>query len=134
MADGGLKAPVLDWSAPDIAEAFRLFKQRINLYFKIKKTPEKEQAWQIVLNTGDEGIRRFNCWGLTEEEAEKPKTIFERFEEQLEPEENFRVCRLKLSKFRQLEKSFSISKALMIFFSFFKSFIIFQLHTYSRAL
>ena len=104
MADGGLKAPVLDWSAPDIAEAFRLFKQRINLYFKIKKTPEKEQAWQIVLNTGDEGIRRFNCWGLTEEEAEKPKTIFERFEEQLEPEENFRVCRLKLSKFRQLEK------------------------------
>ena len=94
-------APMLDWSSPNIVEAFKLFQQRMELYFTVKKTDITEQPATILLATGDEGLRRYNSWGLSDDDKKDPKKIFKNFIEQLEPAENHRVCRLQLSHYQQ---------------------------------
>ena len=93
--------PTLDWGAGNIAESFKLFQQRMKLYFTIKNTPVAEQVPTILLATGDEGLRRFNSWSLTALQSADPEVIFTCFLEQLEPPDNFRISRLKLRKFHQ---------------------------------
>ena len=93
--------PHMDWLATNQAQTFKLFKQRLELYFKVKKIKKEEQVSYILLQVGDEGLRRFNAWALSDEELKDPDIIFQRFVEQLEPPENFRVCRLKLMQYRQ---------------------------------
>ena len=67
----------------------------------MKNTDEALQVPTLLLATGEEGLRRFNSWSLTAEEKKDIQVVFKRFVEQLEPPENFRIARLKLSKFQQ---------------------------------
>ncbi|XP_030851766.1 uncharacterized protein K02A2.6-like [Strongylocentrotus purpuratus] len=92
--------PRMDWGAPNLAEAFRMFRQRLSLYFLAKHTPKEDEVPIILLAAGEEGLQRYNCWTLSESE-QTAKIILDRFEEQLEPQDNFRVCRLKLSRTMQ---------------------------------
>ena len=55
----------------------------------------------ILVQVGDEGLRRYNSWTMSEEDKIDPKKIFAAFEEQLEPPENYRISRLKLTQYRQ---------------------------------
>ena len=96
---GGM--PTFDWKTDNMAENFRLFKQRMNLFFQVKKVKDEDKPAMILLATGNEGLRRFNCWNLSEDDQKKPEVLFEHFEEQLEPQDNYRVCRLKLSSYSQ---------------------------------
>ena len=93
--------PRMDWSVQNQADTFKLFKQRIELYFKAKRIEPEDQVVHILLQVGDEGLRRYNSWSLTEDERKDPGKIFEKFMEQLEPSENYRISRLKLMHFRQ---------------------------------
>ena len=93
--------PRMDWSVPNVAETFKLFKQRIELYFKAKRIEIADQVVHILLQVGDEGLRRYNSWTVSEEDKTDPKKIFAAFEEQLEPPENYRISRLKLTQYRQ---------------------------------
>lgn len=88
--------PRMDWMSNNPAESFQLFKQRLKLYFQVKSIKNEDQVPYILLLVGDEGLRRYNAWTLSEAEKKDPNVIFSKFEEQLEPSENFRVCRLKL--------------------------------------
>ena len=99
MGDGNI--PRMDWGAPNLAESFRMFRQRMELYFKVKHTAAADQVPTVLLAVGEEGLRRYNCWELTKDQQQEVKIIFEKFTEQLEPQENFRVCRLKLAKTMQ---------------------------------
>ena len=101
MATPSLQVPVLDWGSPNIAESFKLFKQRLELYFTVKSIKEDEKVPIILLATGEEGLRRYNSWEMSEDDRKKPQKIFSAFLEQLEPATNHRVCRLELSKFQQ---------------------------------
>ena len=92
--------PRMDWSVNNQADTFKLFIQRIELYFKAKRIEPEDQVVHILLQ-GDEGLRRYNSWTLTDNERKNPGTIFEKFIEQLEPSENYRIRRLKLMHFRQ---------------------------------
>ena len=92
--------PRMDWSVQNQADTFKLFKQRIELYFKAKRIEPEDQVVHILLQVGDEGLRRYNSWSLTEDERKDPGKIFEKFMEQLEPSENYRISRLKLMHFR----------------------------------
>ena len=94
--------PTLDWSSSDLPEAFMLFKQKFELYFQVKQTKDEDKVALVLLATGDEGIRRFNSWDITADQKKDVNFIFQTFMDQLEPAENFRVCRLKLSKCVQL--------------------------------
>ena len=75
----------MDWSVPNPADTFKLFKQRIELYFKAKRIGIEDQVVHILLQVGDEGLRRYNSWTMSEEDSIDPKKIFPAFEEQLEP-------------------------------------------------
>ena len=93
--------PRMDWSVNNQADTFKLFRQRIELYFKAKIIEPEDQVVHILLQVGDEGLRRYNSWTITDDERKNPGTIFEKFIEQLEPSENYRISRLKLMHFRQ---------------------------------
>ena len=81
------------WSVPNPADTFKLFKQRIELYFKSKRIAIEDQVVHILLQVGDEGLRRYNSWTMSEEDKIVPKKISATFEEQLEPLENYRISR-----------------------------------------
>ena len=91
----------MDWTSDNLAEAFRLFEQRLRLFFKVKKVREADQVSHILLQVGEEGLRRFNSWTLTEEEEADPAIVLQKLKEQLEPAENFRVSRLRFMGYRQ---------------------------------
>lgn len=59
--------PSMDWNTPNLAETFKLFQQRLQLYFIINKIKTEQQVNFILLQSGNEGLKRFNTWSLTEE-------------------------------------------------------------------
>ena len=52
--------PKLDWEASNLAESFKLFKQRCELYFRIKKITGDNAVAHILLAVGEEGLKRYN--------------------------------------------------------------------------
>ena len=81
---------MIDWSTANHAKSFQLFSQRLQLYFTAKKIPEAEQTAHILLQVGEEGLRHFISWALSEKQ-QMPVTILDRFKEQLETEK-FQDC------------------------------------------
>ena len=57
----------MDWHTSNLAETFKLFKQRLKLYFVVNKI-KIEQVNYILLRVGNEGFKKYNTWLLTEEE------------------------------------------------------------------
>jgi hypothetical protein len=96
-----VQVPRMDWSSSNLSETFKLFEQRLNLYFTLKGCKEEEKVATLLLSVGEEGLRRYNSWNLTSAEQKCSKSLMQKFSEQLEPMENYRICRLKLSKFQQ---------------------------------
>ena len=92
--------PYIDWQSSNLAETFKLIKQWLELYFVVDKI-KTEQVNYILLRVGNEGLKKYNMWLLTEEEKRTPEIIFNKFIEQLEPKENFRINRLKLMTYKQ---------------------------------
>ena len=91
--------PYMDWQSSNLAETFKLFKQRLELYFVVNKIKIEQQ---INYNkVGNEGLKKYNTWLLTEEEKRTPDIIFNTLIKQLEPKENFRINRLKLMTYKQ---------------------------------
>ena len=97
------ETPHFNWSSPNLTESFKLFKQQCNLMFDVKDIKVEKQVSHILLMTGQEGLKRFNSWGLSDDNAKNPAIIWKKFEEQLDPPENFRIARLVLQKYRQGE-------------------------------
>jgi len=93
--------PIMDWTNPNPAEAFKLFKQKMEFYFILNKTKPELQVTNILMKVGDIGLKRYNSWTLTEEEKRSPEFIFNKFLQQLEPKDNIWVNRLKLISYRQ---------------------------------
>ena len=91
----------MDWTSDNLAEAFRLFEQRLQLFFTVRKVREADRVSHILLQVREEGLRRFNSWTLTEEEKAVTAVILQKFGEQLEPAQNLRVSRLRLMGYRQ---------------------------------
>ena len=59
------------------------------------------------MRVGNEGLKKYNTWLLTEKEKRTPEIIFNKFIEHLEPKENFRINCLKLMTYKkEAEESF----------------------------
>ena len=43
----------MDWTSDNLAEAFRLFEQRLQFFFKVKKVREADQVSHILLQVGE---------------------------------------------------------------------------------
>ena len=99
--------PEMDWEAENVAESFKMFKQRLELYFLTKETTKEKQVAHILLQIGEKGLKMYNAMTLTEAEKKDPDILFKKIGEQVEPPEHFRVSRLKLMNMRQ-EKTESL--------------------------
>ena len=93
--------PSIDWQSSNLAETFELFKQQLELYFVVNKIKTEQQVNYILLRVGNEGLKKYNTWLLTEEEKHTPEIIFNKFIEQLKPKENSRINYLKLMTYKQ---------------------------------
>ena len=93
--------PYMDWQSSNLAETFKLFKQRLELHFVVNKIKIEQQVNYILLRVENEGLKKYNTWLLTEEEKRTPEIIFNKLIEQLEPQENFRINSLKLMTYKQ---------------------------------
>ena len=84
------------------AEMFRLFKQKLILVCEDNDvTVPASIARKIKIGIGDEGLRRLNASGLTEEQLKDPERIWSFFEDHLRVNINFRIQRLILMQMRQ---------------------------------
>ena len=66
-------------------------------------TDDRKKALKILRGIGDEGTRRLQVSGLSEEDKRKPDKLWEFFESQLKLKIDFRVHRLHLMECRQRE-------------------------------
>ena len=93
--------PYMNWQSSNLAEIFKLFKQWLELYFVVNRIKTEQQVNYILLRVGNESLKKYNTWLLKEEEKHTPEIIFNKFIEQLEPKENFRISCLKLMTYKQ---------------------------------
>ena len=94
--------PEMKWDVSNVAEEFKLFKQRIELCLLDHNIEDKKkQATKIKIALGNEGLRRLNASGLTPLEQEDPHKIWCLFEDQLKVKVNFRIHRLELMRYKQ---------------------------------
>jgi hypothetical protein len=69
MADG---TPRMDWGHPNQADTFKIFCQRLDLFFLVKGITDAEKQIPILLlSIGEEGLRRFNSWNLSDMEKKQ---------------------------------------------------------------
>ena len=66
----------MDKQSSNLAETFRLFKQRMELHFVVNKIKIEQQVNYKLLRVGNEGLKKWNTWLLTEEEKRTPEIIF----------------------------------------------------------
>ena len=58
------KYPAMNWAAHDVADTFKLFKQRLLLVCEDNEVTNNEKiARKIKIGLGDEGLRRLNASG-----------------------------------------------------------------------
>ena len=94
----------MNWATDNHEEALQLFKSNISVYCEDEEiTDDRKKSLKILRGIGDEGTRRLQVSGLSEEDKHKPDKLWEFFESQLKPKINFRVHRLHLMECRQRE-------------------------------
>ena len=96
--------PTMDGVGENIAESFKMFKQRMSLILLDENIvyPAK-QAIKIQISVGTEGLQRLNASTLTDEDNKDPAKIYKLFDDQLDIKVNFRIHRMELMTFRQNE-------------------------------
>lgn len=97
--------PRMDWSSPDVTTALKIFKQQCSLYFAVKDIKPEKQVDHILLFAGAEGLKIFNSWSLSKEDAAKTDTVWEKFITHVEPKTNFRIARFQLQATKQGNES-----------------------------
>ena len=92
----------MNWLAADLPTEFRSFKQYCELIFS-GPFRDKEHAERVtyILWVGQEGLRMYNTWDLTDVERQNVNIIWTRFTAMIEPKSNFRLNRFHLQKFKQ---------------------------------
>ena len=94
--------PTMDWNSSDLCDSLALFKQKMQLYIEdVEIEDEAAQARKILRGLGDQGLKRLNASGLTDQQKKVPQNLWAYFENQLTLNINFRIHRLQLMKFRQ---------------------------------
>ena len=86
----------MDWTMPNTVADFKMFRERLELYFQVRGITESKQVPLFLLQVGEEGLEWYNTWTLTDEQQQQPAYIFNCFLEQMELSDNFRICRLEL--------------------------------------
>ena len=92
----------MDWTVKNLGESLKFYKQKLELVVDDHEiTDKKVIARKIKIGLGDEGLKRLNNSGLTDDQLKDPKSIWDYLEKQLKTDVNFRIQRLLLMQFRQ---------------------------------
>ena len=68
--------PIMDWSSQDIGQALCLYKQKMELYLEDENIVDAaEKARKIMRGIGDEGLKRLNASGLTDDQKKIPTVM-----------------------------------------------------------
>ena len=84
----------MDWSSPDRAAAYKLFKQKVLMYFDCKDVATKKQVSHVLSMTCDEGVHMYNSCGLTGDDTKDQVTVQGKIDTNVEPKSSFRIERL----------------------------------------
>lgn len=95
----------MNWEGDNIAETFKLFKQRMTLILTDENVIDPaKQAIKIQIAVGNEGLKRLNASMLSDTDKQDPAKLYKLFEDQLDIRVNFRIHRMELMTFRQTER------------------------------
>ena len=76
-------------------------KQLAEIWLRREEIAEAIQSNCIIPAAGKQGLRMFNTFHLTEAELKATRNLWDKFSTVIEPEENFRVQRLKFTHMKQ---------------------------------
>ena len=99
----GIEPPRMNWLAADLPTEFASFRQECELKFRgpFADKDESARVTYILLWVGQEGLRMYNTWDLSDSDSKNVEVIWGRFKALIEPKANFRLSRFNLQKFRQ---------------------------------
>ncbi|KAL0968110.1 hypothetical protein UPYG_G00262530 [Umbra pygmaea] len=82
--------PKMDWDSTNLPEAWRRFKQHAELVFSgpLREKREQDKCSYLLLWIGEKGRDVFNTWSLTEEDAKKLNTYYDKYTAYLTPKSN----------------------------------------------
>ena len=73
--------PEMNWTVNNVAEEFKLFKQRTELCFLDNNINDAlKQATKIKIAIGNEGLRKINASGLSPGDQNDPEKLWNLFE------------------------------------------------------
>ena len=104
MASSGFATPSLNWSSPNLPEAFRSFRQYSTLIFDgpFANKTEKEKVTYLLLWIGSHGRDIYDGWTWnTPEEKFRLQIVLERFQRHIEPQVNSYLARYTFHQCRQ---------------------------------
>ena len=98
--------PRMNWSSGDLPKAWKAFQQHCEFTFggPLKGKSEEQKCNYLMIWVGDKGREVYNTWTLTNDEAKKLSTYYERFEAHVKPKSNKIFARYKFHNIVQQEK------------------------------
>lgn len=99
-----LPPPTLDFSAANIAEKWRKFKQRFELFLISEEKDKKSDAVKVALFlqcAGEEAIDLYNTFGLPPTASAKLEDVYSKFEDHCNPRKNLTVERFHFNRIQQ---------------------------------
>lgn len=80
----------MDWDSANLPEGWRCLKQHAELIFSgpLQEKREQDKCSYLLLWIGEKGRDIFNTWTLTDEDAKKLKTYYDKYTAYLTPKSN----------------------------------------------
>ena len=101
MAKHVVDIPTMNWNSGDDKAAVMQYKLRIQRCFRVNDIPKEKQSDIIVYQLGDIGEKKMKSWGLTDDEAKDPDSIWNKLEATCGIEHSFRAARVEFSNMSQ---------------------------------
>ncbi|KAL6455152.1 hypothetical protein MHYP_G00364050 [Metynnis hypsauchen] len=97
MDSTGIPTPRMDWDSSNLPDAWRKFRQHVELMFSgpLASKKEEERCSYLLLWVGEKGRDVFNTWTLTADERKLLTTYYDRFETYVTPKANPIFARYK---------------------------------------
>ena len=77
------------------------------MYFDCEEVKKEKHVSYILLMTGEEGLKMFNSWGLSDMDSKDPDKMWGTFDAHVEPKSSFRVEHLTFQRMRQCSEESS---------------------------
>uniref|UniRef100_H2ZT64 Retrotransposon gag domain-containing protein n=1 Tax=Latimeria chalumnae TaxID=7897 RepID=H2ZT64_LATCH len=105
----GLPVPRMDWESNNLPDAWKKFKQLVELMFSgpLRSKSEEEKCSYLLLWIGEQGRDIYNTWNISAEDAKVLKTYFDKYEAYVMPKANLVFAKYKFhEKVQEVSETF----------------------------